>query len=116
MKSDPNNVLSSQLGLTFTVPFLTIPLNDLLGGGGLSGLSNLGGLGDLFNLGSGNLITIAVIALGAIFVLPQLIYWLTGINLSAFNWGRSEYFTRGKSFLACNALSVKNLIHTCIRM
>jgi len=32
----------------------------------------------------------AVIAIAAIFVLPQAIYWLTGINLSSFNWGRSD--------------------------
>ena len=76
-----------QLGLTFTVPFLSIPLN------GLTNLFNGAGLGDLFNFDfdSGNLVTIAVIALGAIFIVPQAIYWLTGVNLSAFNWGRSKF-------------------------
>ena len=38
----------------------------------------------------GSLATIAVIGIAAIFVLPQAIYWLTGINLSSFNWGRSD--------------------------
>ena len=32
----------------------------------------------------------AVIGIAAIFVLPQAIYWITGINLSTFNWGRSD--------------------------
>ena len=75
-----------QLGLTFTVPFLSIPLQSL------TGLFNGNGISDLFNFNfdSSNLITLAVIVLGAIFVLPQVIYWLTGVNLSAFNWGRSE--------------------------
>ena len=31
-----------------------------------------------------------MIGIAAIFVLPQAIYWLTGINLSSFNWGRSD--------------------------
>lgn len=38
----------------------------------------------------GSIATIAVIAIAAIFVLPQAIYWLTGINLSTFNWARSD--------------------------
>jgi len=84
-----------QLGLTFTVPFLSIPLsgiNSLLGGGG----GGVGGIGDLlssglglFNLESidiGSIATIAVIAIAAIFVLPQAIYWITGINLSTFSF------------------------------
>ncbi len=82
-------MLLSQLGLTFTVPFLSIPLSgltDLVTGAGDS-------IGDLFG-GTGfdtsNIIFIVVLALGAIFVLPQLLYWLTGVNLSAFNWGRSD--------------------------
>ncbi len=83
-----------QLGLTFTVPFLTIPLNSLqsmIGGGGL---------GDLFDFGdfdTSNLLIVGVIALAAIFVLPQVIYWATGVNLSAFNWGRSK-LKRGLDF------------------
>jgi len=78
-----------QLGLTFTVPFLSIPLtsiNSIIGG-------NFGDLGNLFdfnNIDVGSLATIAVIAIAAIFVLPQAIYWLTGVNLSSFNWGRSD--------------------------
>jgi len=78
-----------QLGLTFTVPFLSIPLsgiNSIIGG-------NFGDIGNLFNfdnLDVGSLATMAVIAIAAIFVLPQAIYWLTGINLSSFNWGRSD--------------------------
>jgi len=78
-----------QLGLTFTVPFLSIPLNSinsLIGG-------NFGDIGNFLNFGNldiGSLATIAVIGIAAIFVLPQAIYWLTGINLSSFNWGRSE--------------------------
>ena len=77
-----------QLGLTFTVPFLSVPLQSLqsmLGGGGL------GDLFDNFSLDSSSVITIVVIGVAAIFVLPQIIYWLTGVNLSAFNWGRSNY-------------------------
>merc|ERR1719195_1842041 len=78
-----------QLGLTFTVPFLSIPLNSinsLIGG-------NFGDIGNFLNFGNldiGSLATIAVIGIAAIFVLPQAIYWLTGINLSSFNWGRSD--------------------------
>lgn len=78
-----------QLGLTFTVPFLSIPLtsiNSIIGG-------NFGDIGNLFNFNNldvGSLATMAVIAIAAIFVLPQAIYWLTGINLSSFNWGRSD--------------------------
>ena len=76
-----------QLGLTFTVPFLSIPLTSLqsaLGGGGLSGIF------DNFNFDVSSLVSIVVIVMLAIFVLPQVIYWLTGVNLSAFNWGRSK--------------------------
>ena len=58
----------------------------MLGGGGL------GDLFDNFSLDSSSVITIVVIGVAAIFVLPQIIYWLTGVNLSAFNWGRSNYF------------------------
>jgi len=78
-----------QLGLTFTVPFLSIPLtsiNSIIGG-------NFGDIGNIFNFNNldvGSLATMAVIAIAAIFVLPQAIYWLTGINLSSFNWGRSD--------------------------
>ena len=43
-----------------------------------------------FILDIGSIATIAVIGIAAIFVLPQAIYWLTGVNLSSFNWGRSE--------------------------
>ena len=81
------------MGLTFTVPFLSIPLSsltDIFTGAG----DSLGSLGNLFGgdgFDSSNLVLIAVIALGAIFVLPQVLYWLTGVNLSAFNWGRSEW-------------------------
>ena len=57
----------------------------MLGGGGL------GDLFDNFSLDSSSVITIVVIGVAAIFVLPQIIYWLTGVNLSAFNWGRSNY-------------------------
>ena len=90
----------TQLGLTFTVPFLSIPLSSITnifnGGGGGGGLgdglaSSLGGLGNIFDgFDTTSLVTIAVIALGAIFILPQILYWLTGVNLSAFNWGRSK--------------------------
>ena len=76
-----------QLGLTFTIPFLSIPLTSLqsmVGGGGLSGIF------DNFNFDVSSLVSIVVIAMLAIFVLPQVIYWLTGVNLSAFNWGRSK--------------------------
>ena len=75
-----------QLGLTFTVPFLSVPLTSLqsaLGGDGLSGLFDSD-----FDVGS--LVIIGIIIVAAIFVLPQVIYWATGVNLSAFNWGRSE--------------------------
>ena len=77
-----------QLGLTFTVPFLSIPLTSLqsaLDGGAL------GTLFDNFSFDSSSLVTVVVVAMLAIFVLPQVIYWLTGVNLSAFNWGRSKY-------------------------
>jgi len=76
-----------QLGLTFTVPFLSIPLTSLqsaLDGGAL------GTLFDNFSFDSSSLVTVVVVAMLAIFVLPQVIYWLTGVNLSAFNWGRSD--------------------------
>ena len=75
-----------QLGLTFTVPFLSVPLTSLqsvLGGDGLSGLFD-----SEFDVGS--LVIISIIVVAAIFVLPQVIYWATGVNLSAFNWGRSK--------------------------
>ena len=57
----------------------------MLGGGGL------GDLFDNFSLDSSSVITVIVVAVAAIFVLPQIIYWLTGVNLSAFNWGRSKF-------------------------
>ena len=48
-------------------------------------------IGDLFQgLDTSNLLAVGLVAAGAIFVLPMLIYWLTGINLSAFNWRRSR--------------------------
>ena len=47
-------------------------------------------LNPIFSPDIGNLATIAVIGIAAIFVLPQAIYWITGINLSSFNWGRSD--------------------------
>jgi len=78
-----------QLGLTFTVPFLSIPLaniDNILGG-------NFGDIGSLLNFGNidtGTIVTFIVIAGASIFILPQAIYWLTGINLSSFNWGRSD--------------------------
>jgi len=78
-----------QLGLTFTVPFLSIPLasiNNLIGG-------NFADIGNFLNFGDidiGSIATVAVIGIAAIFVLPQAIYWITGINLSTFNWGRSD--------------------------
>jgi len=82
-----------QLGLTFTVPFLNIPLSsitDVLNGVGDS-FGNVGNIfGDSNGLDTSNVVIIAVIALGAIFILPQILYWLTGVNLSAFNWGRSD--------------------------
>ncbi len=83
-----------QLGLTFTVPFLSIPLSglsDILSGAGDSLGSVFGGLGGAgggFDLS--NLLLIGAVAFGAIFILPQVLYWLTGVNLSAFNWGRSD--------------------------
>ena len=74
-----------QLGLTFTVPFLQIPLTSL------NGIFNGNGLSDIFQtLDTSNLFAVGLVAAGAIFVLPMVIYWLTGINLSAFNWGRSK--------------------------
>jgi len=86
-----------QLGLTFTVPFLSIPLsgiNSLLGGGGSGGIGDLlsSGLGlfNLENIDVGSIATMAVIAIAAIFVLPQAIYWITGINLSTFSFSRSD--------------------------
>jgi len=91
-----------QLGLTFTVPFLSVPLQSLqsmLGGGGL------GDLFDNFSLDSSSVITIVVIGVAAIFVLPQIIYWLTGVNLSAFNWGRMDEGGHGM-----NIVSVMNMI------
>jgi len=78
-----------QLGLTFTVPFLSIPLasiNSLIGGN----FADIGNFLDFGNIDIGSIATIAVIGIAAIFVLPQAIYWLTGVNLSSFNWGRSE--------------------------
>lgn len=83
-----------QLGLTFTVPFLSIPLtgiNSILSGAGLGDILS-GGLGlfSLETLDIGSLATVAVIAIAAIFVLPQAIYWITGINLSTFTLGRSD--------------------------
>ena len=71
------------------MPFLSVPLTSLqsaLGGDGLSGLFDSD-----FNVGS--LVIISIIVVAAIFVLPQVIYWATGVNLSAFNWGRSEFFS-----------------------
>ena len=71
------------------MPFLSVPLTSLqsaLGGDGLSGLFDSD-----FDVGS--LVIISIIVVAAIFVLPQVIYWATGVNLSAFNWGRSEYFS-----------------------
>ena len=64
---------------------MSIPLtslNSIFDGNGLSGLLN--------NVDFGNIVTVGAVALGAIFVLPVVIYWLTGINLSAFNWSRSK--------------------------
>lgn len=81
-----------QLGLTFTVPFLSIPLNSLTNIFNSGGTSGLSGVSNFFNFDTSNLITIGVIAVAAIFILPQVIYWLTGVNLSAFNWGRSEFW------------------------
>jgi hypothetical protein len=73
------------------------------GGGGIGDILSSGlGLFSLDTIGErpeggrdpvadvGSLATIAVIAIAAIFVLPQAIYWITGINLSTFNWGRSD--------------------------
>merc|ERR1719192_2638399 len=79
----------TQLGLTFTVPFLSIPLNSInsLIGGNFADIGNFLNFGDL---DIGSIATVAVIGIAAIFVLPQAIYWITGINLSTFNWGRSE--------------------------
>ena len=100
------NLIFLQLGLTFTVPFLTIPLNSLqsmLGGGGI---------GDFFNFGdfdTSNLLIVGVIALAAIFILPQVIYWATGVNLSAFNWGRSEPLLHINRF--CLWVWIGNIIH-----
>ena len=73
-----------QLGLTFTVPFLSVPLQSLqsmLGGGGL------GDLFDNFSLDSSSVITIVVIGVAAIFVLPQNKYLKTfyGKNLLRLN-------------------------------
>ena len=78
-------MLHLQLGLTFTVPFLNIPLTSL------NGLFNGNGVSDLLGgLDTSNLFAVGLVAAGAIFILPMLIYWLTGINLSAFNWSRSK--------------------------
>jgi hypothetical protein len=49
-----------------------------------------GGLGDLLNIDSSMLITAGIVIVGAIFLLPQIIYWATGVNLSAFSWARSK--------------------------
>ena len=91
-----------QLGLTFTVPFLSVPLSGLTSlftnkgssissGYGSSATSGLAGVTDLFNVNQSTIITAGVIIVACIFVLPQFIYWLTGINLSAFQWARSEF-------------------------
>ena len=92
-----------QLGLTFTVPFLSVPLSGLTslftnkgssissGYGSSSATSGLAGVTDLFNINQSTIITAGVIIVACIFVLPQFIYWLTGINLSAFSWARSEF-------------------------
>ena len=92
-----------QLGLTFTVPFLSVPLSGLTSiftgnkgssisstYGSSTSTSGLAGLTDLFNVNQSTIITAGVIIVACIFVLPQFIYWLTGINLSAFQWARSE--------------------------
>jgi len=95
-----------QLGLTFTVPFLSVPLQSLqsmIGGGGL------GDLFDNFSLDSSSVITIVVVAVAAIFVLPQMIYWLTGVNLSAFNWGRMD---EGNGM---NIASVMNMVDEAMK-
>ena len=67
------------------MPFLNIPLTSL------NGLFSGNGVGDLLGgLDTSNLFAVGLVAAGAIFILPMLIYWLTGINLSAFNWSRSK--------------------------
>ena len=79
------------------VPFLSIPLNSInsLIGGNFADIGNFLNFGDL---DIGSIATVAVIGIAAIFVLPQAIYWITGINLSTFNWGRSEGDLPGKIF------------------
>ncbi|XP_040581605.1 uncharacterized protein Desi [Lepeophtheirus salmonis] len=77
---------SIQLGLTFTVPFLSFPLSAI--GSIINGVTN--GSTDLFNFDTQSLMIGALIVAGSIFLLPQFIYWLTGVNLSAFTWGRND--------------------------
>ena len=85
------------------MPFLSIPLSGLTSlftqkgtsvssSYGTSGTttSTAGGLSNLFNIDSSSLITAGILIVGAIFLLPQVIYWLTGVNLSAFSWARSK--------------------------
>ena len=68
------------------MPFLNVPLTSL------NSLFSGEGIGDLFQgFDTSNLFAVGLVAAGAIFVLPMIIYWLTGINLSAFNWSRSKY-------------------------
>jgi len=88
-----------QLGLTFTVPFLSIPLtsiNSIIGGN----FGDIGNILNIANIDTGSIITFVVIAVASVFILPQAIYWLTGINLSSFNWGRSDDEAGGMVALA----------------
>jgi len=75
-----------QLGLTFTVPFLSIPLtslNSVFDGNGLTSLFDGVDFSTLF--------TVAAMVAAGVFLVPYAIYWLTGINLSAFTgFGRSD--------------------------
>merc|ERR1712218_631087 len=76
--------LGKFFGLTGTTS-QNIPLTSL------NGLFNGNGISDLLGgLDTSNLFAVGLVAAGAIFILPMLIYWLTGINLSAFNWSRSD--------------------------
>jgi len=88
-----------KLGLTFTVPFMSIPLtaiSNMLNGDGLSDMMN-------FNFGTTAIVTVVILGIILIFVLPQVIYWLTGVNLSAFSWGRSKVFYFFNIFKVCLA-------------
>lgn len=69
---------------------MSIPLNgisELMNGQGLSDAMN-------FNFAPTAIVTIIILGIILIFVLPQIIYWATGINTSAFSWGRKGKLTQ----------------------